>query len=61
MSEPFGEERFKYSLFLVLWNRIVSCAVAIVMLMVRWEQRHTSLVLPCKPAAQARLRARTLA
>jgi adenosine 3'-phospho 5'-phosphosulfate transporter B2 len=34
MTEPFGEEgkdaeHFKYSLFLVLCNRLTSCAVAI--------------------------------
>jgi solute carrier family 35 (adenosine 3'-phospho 5'-phosphosulfate transporter), member B2 len=36
MAEPYGpegsEERFKYSLFLVLMNRLTSCVVAIIML-----------------------------
>ena len=39
MVEPFGEgtlaEVFKYSLFLVLCNRLTSCAVAICSLAVR--------------------------
>jgi adenosine 3'-phospho 5'-phosphosulfate transporter B2 len=39
MTLPYGTdeaaERFKYSLFLVLCNRIMSCAVALVMLLVR--------------------------
>lgn len=38
MTLPYGpeddQERFKYSLFLVLCNRILSCAVALVMLLV---------------------------
>lgn len=38
MTMPFGEgaaaEVFKYSLFLVLCNRLTTCAVAIVMLVV---------------------------
>jgi len=41
MTEPFGEpgkdaEHFKYSLFLVLCNRLTSCAVAIFGLVVSW-------------------------
>lgn len=42
MTMPYGEgegEHFKYSLFLVLMNRLTTCAVAIVMLVVRWLQR----------------------
>jgi adenosine 3'-phospho 5'-phosphosulfate transporter B2 len=39
MVEPYGEgdaaETFKYSLFLVLCNRLTSCFVAIVSLVVR--------------------------
>lgn len=37
MTEPFGPhgEVFKYSLFLVLCNRLTSCAVAIYGLLVR--------------------------
>lgn len=34
MSEPFGGERFTFSLFLVLCNRILTCCVAITMLLV---------------------------
>lgn len=38
MTMPFGEgadaEVFKYSLFLVLCNRLTTCAVAILMLVV---------------------------
>lgn len=38
MTLPYGkgedEERFKYSLFLVLCNRVMSCGVALVMLLV---------------------------
>ena len=35
MQEPFGGETFSYSLFLVLCNRIVTCIVALTMLLVR--------------------------
>ncbi len=41
MQESFGEgegEVFKYSLFLVLCNRVLTCCVAITLLLVRERQ-----------------------
>ena len=35
MQEPFDGETFSYSLFLVLCNRLVTCSVAITLLLVR--------------------------
>lgn len=35
MSQPFGDEKFTFSLFLVFCNRILACFVAIVALAVR--------------------------
>lgn len=35
MGEPFGDERFTYSLLLVLFNRLTTCAVAAIILAVR--------------------------
>lgn len=44
MVEPFGEgekaEKFGYSLFLVLCNRLSSCTIALVMLLVRRSPQH---------------------
>ena len=36
MMEPFGEEVFQYSLFLVLANRIFTFTVATIVLLVRF-------------------------
>ena len=54
MVEPFGEgasaEVFKFSLFLVLCNRLTSCAVAIVMLLVSCNT-FVSLVVLSSPSS----------
>lgn len=34
MTQPFGGERFTFSLFLVLCNRLLTCIVAATLLMV---------------------------
>ena len=37
MTEPFGEEVFQYSLFLVLANRVFTFTVATTILLVRFS------------------------
>ena len=46
MTLPFGEDREKFesSLFLVLCNRLVTCGVAVICLMV-------GVACPCLPAS----------
>lgn len=46
MQQPFGEERFTFSLLLVLFNRVVTCSVALSVLLVRG--------LELRPVAPAR-------
>lgn len=50
MVEPFGEgehqERFKYSLFLVMCNRLSSCLVAVVMLLINGKAEEIKPVAP---------------
>ncbi len=58
MVEPFKtgdlEERFKYSLFLVLCNRLTSCIIAITMLVVRCARSPSVLQGPAVPVRPAR-------
>ncbi len=50
MQQPFGDEEFNFSLFLVLCNRLVTCCVAVAMLLVS----HTAPAIATGQAGRRR-------